>query len=202
LRRFGAGCILAAHTIAEEGITVGELYESLDSPTREWIALQKVFFVGTAPLAADGLVNCSPKGMDTLRVTGDHEIVYLDLTGSGVETIAHLQENGRIVIMFCSFDATPRTLRLHGTGTVYHLGSAGFDGYRPLFGAFAGVRSIIRVKVKRIADSCGFSVPVYEFKSGRDALVRYWEDKGPQGVKEYQETVNARSLDGLPGLGG
>ena len=181
---------------------MGEIYESLDSALRGWIAQQKVFFIGTAPLAAEGLVNCSPKGMDTFRVTGDHEVVYLDLTGSGVETIAHLQENGRIVIMFCSFDSVPRSLRLHGIGHVYLKDSEGFTTYRPLFGEFAGVRSIIRVEVKRIADSCGYSVPEYNFKAGRDDLVRYWERKGVQGVKDYQQSQNARSIDGLPGFRG
>jgi hypothetical protein len=181
---------------------MGEMYESLDNALREWIAQQRVFFVGTAPLAANGLVNCSPKGMDTFRVVGEHEVVYIDLTGSGVETISHLQENGRIVIMFCSFGPIPRALRLHGIGYVYLKDSEGFDTYRPLFGEFSGVRSIIKVEVKRIADSCGYGVPEYNFKAGRDDLVRYWEHKGDQGVKDYQKSQNARSIDGLPGLGG
>ncbi len=181
---------------------MGEIYETLDIALREWIAQQKIFFVGTAPLAADGLVNCSPKGMDTFRVVGEREAVYLDLTGSGVETIAHVRENGRIVIMFCSFDAIPRILRLHGTGHVYLTDSAEFGAYRSLFGEFAGVRSIIKVDVKRIADACGFGVPEYDFKADRDTLVRHWELQGAQGVLDYQKSANAHSLDGLPGLGG
>jgi len=186
----------------EGGIELGQAYETLDAALREWIAKQKVFFVGTAALAADASINCSPKGMDTFRVAGERKVAYLDLTGSGVETIAHLKENGRIVIMFCSFDAVPRIVRLHGTGHVNVTDSAEFKAYRPLFGDFAGVRSIITVDVKRIADSCGYGVPEYTFKAGRDTLVRYWEEKGAQGVQDYQKSANARSLDGLPGLGG
>ncbi|MGA2613969.1 MAG: pyridoxamine 5'-phosphate oxidase family protein [Spirochaetia bacterium] len=181
---------------------MGEIYGSLDTTLREWIAQQKVFFVGTAPLAANGLINCSPKGLDTFRVVSEHEAVYLDLTGSGVETIAHLKENGRIVIMFCSFDAIPRILRLHGTGYVYLPHSAQFDAYRPLFGEFAGVRSIIKMEVKRIADACGYGVPEYTFNVERDTLVRELEHQGAQGVLDYQKSQNARSLDGLPGLRG
>lgn len=183
-------------------LEVGEIHESLDTALRDWIAQQKVFFVGTAPLTANGLVNCSPKGMDTFRVVGDREVAYLDLTGSGVETIAHLQENGRIVIMFCSFDAVPRILRLHGTGSVYLTHSAKFDAYRPLFGEFAGVRSIISVEVKRIADACGYGVPEYQFKAERETLVRQLEQQGEQAVRDYQESQNAHSIDGLPGLRG
>ncbi len=182
-------------------ITMGQIYESLDSALREWIAQQKVFFVGTAPLTANGLVNCSPKGMDTFRVIGEREVVYLDLTGSGIETIAHLQENGRIVIMFCSFGAIPRILRLHGTGYVYLVRSAKFDAYRPLFGEFAGARSIIKIEVKRIADACGYGVPEYTFKADRNTLVRQWKHQSAQALLDYQRSQNARSLDGLPGFG-
>ena len=183
-------------------INVGEIHESLDTALRDWIAQQKVFFVGTAPLAANGLVNCSPKGMDTFRVVSEHEVVYLDLTGSGVETIAHLKENGRIVIMFCSFDAIPRILRLHGTGHVFLTDSTNFKAYRPLFGKFAGVRSIIKIEVKRIADACGYGVPEYTFKADRDTLASQLERQGEQGALEYQKAENAHSIDGLPGLGG
>ncbi|MGO9308347.1 MAG: pyridoxamine 5'-phosphate oxidase family protein [Spirochaetia bacterium] len=181
---------------------MGEVYYSLNIALREWITQQKVFFVGTAPLAADGLVNCSPKGLDTFRVVSEREVAYLDLTGSGVETIAHLRENGRIVIMFCSFDTNPRILRLHGTGHVCLASSAEFDAYRPLFGEFAGVRSIIKIEVKRIADACGYGVPEYTFKADRDTLVRQLEQQGEQEVLDYQKSQNARSVEGLPGLGG
>lgn len=177
----------------------------LDEITDElagFIGEQKLFFVATAPRADGGLINLSPKGLDTFRVLDPHTVAYLDLTGSGIETVAHLKENGRIAFMFCAFEGRPRILRLHGSGEVLELGSAEFERLRPLFPELPGTRSIIRANVKRIADSCGWGVPLYEFEGPRDKLVRFAETLGPERIREAQRTVNAKSIEGLPGLGG
>jgi hypothetical protein len=145
-------------------------------------------------------VNCSPKGLDSFRILSGTEVAYHDLTGSGVETIAHLRENGRIVIMFCAFDGAPNIVRLHGRGTAVMPGDPGFEELAGHFPPHPGTRSIIRVNVNRISDSCGFSVPLYQYEGERDILDKWAASKGPDGVREYQATRNAVSLDGLPGL--
>lgn len=180
---------------------MGKTYDEITPQLAEWIGQQKVFFVATAPLAADGLVNCSPKGMDSFRILGPREVAYLDLTGSGIETIAHLRENGRIVFTFCAFDGPPKIVRLHGAGSVVALGEPGYDALRARFPDHPGARAIICARLSRIGDSCGFGVPRYEFVAERDALIRTAESKGPDGLAEYRLRKNARSLDGLPGLG-
>ncbi len=167
---------------------------------RDFIAQQKLFFVSTAPLAADGLVNCSPKGLDSFRVLSDTEVAYQDLTGSGVETIAHLKENGRIVIMFCAFEGPPNILRLHGTGSVVEPGDVDFDALAALFPDRGGVRAYIRVRISRVADSCGYAVPRYTFVEERDVLDKWFDRKGDEGLRNYQLENNLKSLDGLPGL--
>ncbi len=115
------------------GASVGKLYEEITPELADWLGQQRVFFVATAPLATDGLLNCSPKGMDTFRILGPPEVAYLDLTGSGIETIAHLRENGRIVFMFCAFEGPPKIVRLHGIGSVVTTGMPNFEGLRALF---------------------------------------------------------------------
>ncbi len=189
-----------ARTCAIPTLAVGKLYDSITSELRAWIEAQHVFFVATAPLASEGLVNCSPKGMDTLRVLAEREIAYLDLTGSGVETIAHLRENGRIVFLFCAFEGPPKIVRLHGRGDVIVPGSSEWEHLRARFPDHAGARAIVRAKLLRIADSCGFGVPQLAFVGERDTLARSAEKKGPQGLRQYRAEKNARSLDGLPGL--
>ena len=183
---------------------MGKLHAAGVSPElAEWIRQQHVFFVATAPLAGGGLVNCSPKGMDSLRVLGPHEVAYADLTGSGVETIAHLRENGRLVIMFCAFDGAPRIVRLHGTGDVLMPGSPEFDLFRPQFPQrMPGLRAIIRARLTRVSDSCGFAVPLMDYRADRDTLVRWAQSKGEAGVQAYWDQKNRRSLDGLPGFDG
>jgi hypothetical protein len=165
-----------------------------------WMTAQHIFFVATAPLAADGHVNCSPKGMDTLRILGPRAVAYLDVTGSGAETIAHLQENGRIVLMFCALDGAPRILRIHGTGRVLVAGGAEYTALLPTFPDYPGMRAIIHVDVSRVSTSCGYAVPRYDFQEERDTLVRWTEKKGPEGIARYREEKNARSIDGLRGL--
>jgi len=156
--------------------------------------------VATAPLNADGHVNVSPKGRDTLRVLDPHSVAYLDFTGSGAETIAHVRENGRIVVMLCAFQGPPRIVRLYGLGEVFEPGDAEFEGLRGLFPHEPAGRAIVRVSVTRIAGSCGFGVPLYAFEGDRSQLPDWAERKGPQGLVEYQQLKNRVSIDGLPAL--
>ncbi|MCJ7558537.1 MAG: pyridoxamine 5'-phosphate oxidase family protein [Gammaproteobacteria bacterium] len=179
---------------------MGKLYKEITTDLAAWLRAQRMFFVGTAPLAANGLLNCSPKGMDTFRILGPRQVAYLDLTGSGVETIAHLRENRRIVFMFCAFSGPPKIVRLHGTGEVLTPGSAGWDELRPGFPQYPGARAIIRAEVSRISDSCGYAVPRMDYLEDRDVLIRSTEAKGVEGLKQYQNEKNASSLDGLPAL--
>lgn len=179
---------------------MGKVYEALTPALTEWIGEQKLFFVATAPLAAGGLVNCSPKGMDTFRILGPREVAYLDLTGSGVETIAHLRENGRIVLMFCALNGPPKIVRLYGTGDVVTPETADYARLRPLFPDHPGARAIIRVHLTRIGDSCGYGVPLFDFAGERDTLRRVTQAKGPMEIEQYRRAKNVRSIEGLPGL--
>ena len=179
---------------------MGKQFEQITPEINEWVAQQRIFFVATAPLSSDGLINCSPKGMDTFRVLGPTEVGYLDLTGSGIETAAHLQENRRIVFMFCTFEGPPKIMRFHGLGA-YHLpGSAGFEEVIDRFPALPGIRGMVRADLTRISDSYGFAVPRYSFVDERDNLLKWARSKGVDGLEQYRKTRNDRSLDGLPGL--
>lgn len=180
---------------------MGKQFTEITDDIRQWLDEQHMFFVATAPKALDGLVNCSPKGMDTFRILGPRQVAYLDLTGSGVETIAHLRENGRIVFMFCAFSGPPKIVRLHGQGDVLDKGDAQFEALRGLFPDYPGTRAIIRATLHRISDSCGYAVPRYDFAGDRDTLVRWAESKGSEGLAQYRKERNANSLDGLPGIG-
>jgi hypothetical protein len=180
---------------------VGSVLDQIEDQLATWLMAQPVFFVATAPLSGDGLVNCSPKGMaGTLAVLGPHRLAYLDLTGSGVETIAHLRENGRIALMVCAFEGRPRIIRLHGTGTVLRPGDAEFGELLPRFCEHPGVRSIVVIDVVRISDSCGYAVPRMRYEADRDVLDRNNAKTGAAALAEYHATRNAESLDGLPGL--
>ena len=179
---------------------MGKTYSGITPELASWIGKQRIFFVATAPLAAGGLINCSPKGLDSLRILGADEVAFMDLTGSCIETAALSRENGRIVFMFCAFDGSPKIVRLHGTSEVLPAGSSAFEELRPLFPTYAGARLIVRAHVTRVSESCGFAVPRYEFVSDRDTLVRWAESKGSEGLEQYRRQKNARSLDGLPGL--
>jgi len=179
---------------------MGKTYSGITPEMAEWIGRQRMFFVATAPLAADGLINCSPKGLDSLRILGAHEVAYIDLTGSGVETIAHARENGRIVFMFCAFDGPPKIVRLHGEADPLAAGSPAYELLVPLFPAYRGARAIVRVRVTRVSDSCGYAVPRYRYEGDRDTLTRWADHKGDSGLAQYRREKNARSLDGLPGL--
>jgi hypothetical protein len=180
---------------------MGSVLDQIDESLAAWLVAQPLFFVATAPLAGDGLVNCSPKGMaGTLTVLGPRRVAYLDLTGSGIETIAHLRENGRIVLMVCAFEGRPRIIRLHGTGTVVRPGDAEFAHLLPHFSTHPGVRSIVVIDVVRVSDSCGYAVPQMSYQADRDVLDLHNAKLGDDGVADYQATRNAHSLDGLPGL--
>jgi len=179
---------------------VGKAYDGINDELKAWIAEQQMFFVATAPLDENGLVNCSPKGLDSFTVLDDHTVAYLDLTGSGAETIAHLKENGRIVIMFCAFGPTAKIVRLYGRGEVIEPRHSEFDSWVGRFPRYPGARSVIRVRVRRVMDSCGYGVPRYDCVGQRDTLPKWAERKGADGISRYWETTNRRSLDGLPAL--
>jgi hypothetical protein len=181
---------------------MGKVYDAIDDRVADFIRVQRVFFVATAPLAADGHVNLSPKGLDTFAVLDAHTVAYLDLTGSGVETIAHLRENGRITICFAAFEGPPKIVRLYGRGTVLLPGAPDFDALAGRFPPHLGVRSVIRVAVERVSDSCGYAVPEYSFVRERQQLAQWAERKGPEGVRTYRAEKNRASIDGLPALDG
>lgn len=172
--------------------------DGIDSDLADWLEQQPVFFVGTAPRALDGHVNVSPKGMDTFRVLGEREVAYQDLTGSGAETIAHLRDNGRVVVMFCAFAGPPRIVRLHGRGEVVFPQHADHAALDERFPQHVGTRAYIRVAVERISTSCGYAVPLMEFAEPRDVLDRWSAKKGPDGLVDYRVERNAMSIDGLP----
>ena len=179
---------------------MGKLYEELSPELIKFIQSQALFFVGTAPRDCHGHVNISPKGLDSLRVIDSITLAYLDLTGSGVETISHIKDNGRLVMMFCAFDGKPMILRVHGRGEVLESDSVEFKRLRPKFGDLPGVRSIIKLTAIRIADSCGWNVPLYEYKGTRDYYQQYADKLGPEGIREGQMAANMTSIDGLEGL--
>ena len=180
---------------------MGRTYDGISPELAAFLTTQPVFFVGTAPRAGDGHINVSPKGLaGSFSVVDPATVAYLDLTGSGIETVAHLRENGRIVLMFCAFDAAPRIVRLHGTGSVLGPGDPDFAPLAARFPDRPGVRSIIRVAVTRVSDSCGFGVPVMRYEADREKLPKWATAKGPESLAEYQAEKNARSIDGLPGI--
>jgi hypothetical protein len=189
---------------------MGKEFTGIDDHLRLWIEAQPLFFVGTAPLAADGHVNVSPKApIDTLRVLDERTVAYLDLVGSGAETVAHLRENGRIVIMLCAFQGPPRIVRLHGRGQVVTAAAADFEMLVDRCGFPAPThaetrRSVVRVELERIADSCGYSVPLMDVQGTRPHTDAWAAKKlrtgGPEALVDYQREKNARSIDGLPAV--
>jgi hypothetical protein len=189
---------------------MARVYDEITDHLRDWVGRQAMFFVATAPLAEDGHVNVSPKGpIGSLRVLGPHRVAYLDIGGSGAETIAHLRENGRIVVMLCAFDGPPRIVRFHGTGEALLpddprfaelLDEADFeDPSLP-----EARRSIVDVDVARVSDSCGYGVPLMSFEGLREhhqlSTAKKLRTLGPEGYAEYRREANASSLDGLPVL--
>jgi hypothetical protein len=182
---------------------MGRTYNAIDNRLASWMADQPVFFVSTAPLDPSGSINCSPKGnRQEFVVLGDRSVAYLDQTGSGIETVAHLQENGRIVVMFCAFRGPPRIVRLHGTGHVVAKDVSGFSALANEFpgGGGTGVRSIIVIDVNRVSDSCGYGVPLMSFEGHRSTLDEWADRKGADGIRTYWAEKNASSIDGIHGL--
>jgi hypothetical protein len=179
---------------------MGKVYEQLDDALTGFLGRQHVFFVGTAPDGSDGHLNVSPKGLDTFRILGPRSVAYLDLTGSGIETVAHLRQNGRITLMFCAFEGRPLIVRIYGRGRVVEPGDPDWDGLLAHFPGYPGARSVIVVDIDRIADSCGFAVPLYEYRGERPQLIDYAESKGPEGLDAYKARANRASIDGLAGL--
>lgn len=179
---------------------MGKVLDAIDDGLERFLARQHVFFVATAPDGRDGHINLSPKGIDTFRVLVPNRVAYLDLTGSGIETVAHLRQNGRIVFMFCAFEGAPKIVRLYGRGRVVEPGDAEWHELREQFPPVEGARAIIAVDVTRVASSCGFGVPLYEYCGERSQLMAMAELKGPRGIANYRAKNNRTSIDGLPGL--
>ncbi len=182
---------------------MASVYEEIDDKLAEWINRQHVFFVGTAPSGNDGSVNVSPKGMSgTFAVLGPRTVGYLDYTGSGAETIAHLRDNGRIVIMFCAFDGPPKIVRLHGRGRVVLPDHPEFAADRIHFAKdrTQGQRSIVVVDLDRISDSCGLALPLMDFRADRDVLDKSQSRRDEAYFAQYRHQHNTTSIDGLPAL--
>ncbi len=181
---------------------MGKIYESITPQLAAWIRRQPMFFVATAPSGGDGHINVSPKGpIGTLRILDERTVGYLDLVGSGAETIAHLRDNGRIVVMFCAFTHSPRILRLHGRGEVLEPDAIAFPDVDVLP---EQLRTVIRVDVERIADSCGYGVPLMDYVGERPNSRRWAEGqlakRGPDALEQYKVEKNRLSIDGLPAL--
>jgi Pyridoxamine 5'-phosphate oxidase len=179
---------------------MGKLYALIDDKLKDWLLAQKVFFVATAPLSREGHVNCSPKDGESFRVIDERTVVYLDLTGSGVETIAHVKENERIVLMFCAFTGGPKIVRLHGHGEIIEPRDPAFEELRSMFSSAIGIRSFIKVHLNRISDSCGYGVPLYEFRGHRTQLEAWAEHQGEESLGEYRLKHNSKSIDQLQGV--
>ena len=184
---------------------MAKFYDQLEDKHRDFIAAQKMFFVATAPRADEGRINLSPKGYDSFRVVGPNRVAYADLGGSGAETLAHVRENGRIIFMFCAFEGAPNIMRLYGRGEIMQFNDEGFAEEIAHFPeSLARSRAIIFADITQVQDSCGWSVPLYEFKGERDVLTRYINhtEKYPTAADWHEDRLkkNATSIDGLPGL--
>jgi Pyridoxamine 5'-phosphate oxidase len=170
---------------------MARVFDEIDDALAAWIRAQRLFFVASAP-ERGGHVNVSPKGpIETLRLLDSRTVEYDDHVGSGAETVAHVRENGRVCVMFCAFEGPPRIVRLHGRGEVVPAADP----------AVGGIRAVVRVHVERIADSCGYGVPLMDFLGTRPQRELWLARKGPQGVRDYVRDENARSIDGLPAFG-
>jgi hypothetical protein len=176
---------------------MGTVYSSILPKHEEFIKKQRIFFVGSAPLTADGHVNISPKGHDVLRIFSSNEVAYLDLTGSGNETSAHLKENGRITFMFIAFEGPPMILRLYGSGKVILPGTPEWTDMAKHFDILPGARQIIHAKIETVKTSCGYSVPFYSYDGERDTLQQWATNKSEQDLEEYHKKKNSISMDGI-----
>lgn len=177
---------------------MGKFHDSIKPAHKEFIEKQHIFFTSTAPLSTEGRVNLSPKGLDCFRVLGESKVGYMDLISSGNETSAHTLENGRITIMFCSFEGAPNILRLYGKGFAVLPGSKEWLAYAPHFKLYPSTRQLIIADIDLVQTSCGFGVPLYEYTGERDIHFEWAEKKGADGLHEYVQQNNLVSLDGLP----
>lgn len=177
---------------------MGKFHESILPAHREFIRKQHLFFVSTAPLTGEGRINISPKGLDTFRVLSDKQVAYLDFIGSGNETSAHTLENGRITLMFCAFQGPPNILRLYGKGFTVLPETEAWATYAPHFEAYPNARQIIVADIDLVGTSCGYGVPLYEYQGERSIMFDWAEKKGADGMAEYIQQKNLKSLDGLP----
>lgn len=178
---------------------MGKTYAAIDDRLRDFVERQPVFFVATAPSGDEGHINVSPKGLaDTFAVVDEHTVAYLDLTASGAETIAHLRQNGRITLMFCSFERKPNVVRFHGRGRVVTLYDDDFAAWAARFPANPAARAVIVVDVERVSDSCGYALPLLSLDAERDLLTPNMERRGAEGVVAYRRQKNRTSIDGLP----
>ena len=177
---------------------MGKFHESIKPAHKEFIAQQHIFFVSTAPLSAGGHINLSPKGLDCFRVLSDRRVGYMDLISSGNETSAHTLENGRITLMFCSFEGTPNILRLYGKGWTVLPGSEEWALYAPHFTIYPSTRQLIMAEIDLVQTSCGFGVPLYHYAGERDIHFEWADKKGVDGLEAYKKENNRVSIDGLP----
>lgn len=178
---------------------MGRELETITPELTEFLEAQPVFFVATAPESTNHHVNVSPKGLDSFRVLDASTVAYVDLHGSGIETVAHVRENGRITLMFCAFSGRPQIIRLQGRGTVIPADSPEAAPLLERLPHQVAARSVIQVDVTRISSSCGFGVPLMEYAGARDQLIDWAEKKGEDGLAEYRAKKNATSISGLPG---
>ena len=179
---------------------MAKVYSVIDDDLRRFIEAQHLFFVASAPAGGDGHLNLSPKGLDGFRILGPTRVGYLDYPGSGVETIAHVRDDGRLVFLFCAFQGPPKILRLYGRGQVLEPQEPEFSELLPRFSQKLTPRAIIVADLERIADACGYGVPRYDYQGERQQLPRWAEKKGEAYLHDYQVRKNASSIDGLPGL--
>jgi hypothetical protein len=177
---------------------MAKFYETITDDIHEFILKQHMFFVATAPLSADGHVNLSPKGLDAFRILSANQVAYLDMTGSGNETSAHITENGRITFMFCAFEGAPNIVRLYGVGRTILPDTPEWDALISIFTVHTGVRQIIIADISLTQTSCGYAVPFYDYVGERETLIKYWENKGEEKKLAYHQEKNACSLDKLP----
>jgi hypothetical protein len=175
---------------------MAQFYSQLTPELQAFIQGQKMFFTATAP--QQGRINLSPKGMDTFRILDSQTVAYLDLTGSGNETAAHLTENGRMTIMFCSFSEVPLILRLYGHGRAIRPREQDWQTFHAFFSSLPGERQIVVLEIESVQTSCGYAVPLYQFKAERQTLVNWAQTKGEKGLRNYWQAKNQTSIDGLP----
>jgi Pyridoxamine 5'-phosphate oxidase len=190
---------IAEKTKSAQTITpfMAKVIDCITEELQNFIAAQHLFFVGSAPLSPTGHINLSPKGLESFRILSPHRVGYLDVTGSGNETSAHLLENSRITFMFCAFQEPPCILRLYGQGKTILQDSPEWDYFYSLFPPIPGTRQIIIADIERVQTSCGFAVPLYKYQGQRETLVNWASKKGEQGIKEYHQQKNFVSIDGL-----